>query len=98
MSRTTRSAAPTWKEGDWLLHEAFCLYRDQVISSNPMKKHHSTVKRPASYQRSSPSPTLCYGIRRTNTCRSAKALYTAEGREYYDGNLLVPDDGEIIPL
>ena len=26
-----------------------------------------------------------------------KALYTAEGREYYDGNLLVPDDREIIP-
>ena len=27
-----------------------------------------------------------------------KALYTAEGREYYSGNLLVPDDGEIIAL
>ena len=27
-----------------------------------------------------------------------KELYTAEGREYYHGNLLVPEDGEIIGL
>lgn len=27
-----------------------------------------------------------------------KSLYTSEGRQYYHGNLLVPDDGEIIPL
>ena len=27
-----------------------------------------------------------------------KELYTAEGKEYYHGNLLVPDDGEIIKL
>ena len=27
-----------------------------------------------------------------------KELYTAEGREYYRGNLLVPDDREIIEL
>ena len=29
-------------------------------------------------------------------CR--KELYTAEGRQYYSGNLFVPDDREIIPL
>ena len=27
-----------------------------------------------------------------------KELYTAEGNEYYSGNLLVPDDREIIDL
>ena len=27
-----------------------------------------------------------------------KRLYTAEGREYYHGNLYVPDDGEILDL
>ena len=88
---------PYVEGSDWLLHEAFCLYRDRDIFE-PYEKHHSTVKKPASWQRSSPSPTLCYGIRRTNTWRSAKPYIRLRAGEYYDGNLLVPDDGEIIPL
>ena len=27
-----------------------------------------------------------------------KALYTAEGREFFSGNLFVPDDLDVIPL
>ena len=79
--------------GDWLLHEAFCLYRDRDIFE-PYEKHHSTVKEACELAKGAlHPPTLCYGIRRTNTWRSAPYI-RLRAREYYDGNLLVPDDGK----
>lgn len=85
------------KGSDWLLHEAFCLYsqRDQF---QPYEKHHSTVKEACELAETLQIPNLvlwhtedrCYGER--------KELYMREGREYYQGALFVPYDGEVIGL
>ena len=81
----------------WLLHEAFCLYEDRDIFQ-PYEKHHSTVKEACELAESLhiPSLVLWHTEDKRPACR--KELYTAEGRQYYSGNLFVPDDREIIPL
>lgn len=81
----------------WLLHEAFCLYRDRDIFK-PYEKHHSTVKEACELAESLDIPNLALWHTEDSRIAERKALYTAEGREYYRGNLLVPDDREIIEL
>lgn len=82
---------------DWLFHKAFCLYRDRDIFE-PYEKHHSTVERvyELAKELSVPNPVLRHT--EGKYLSEHKALYTAEGRECYDGNLLVPDGGEAILL
>lgn len=82
---------------DWLLHEAFCLYRDREIFE-PYEKHHSTVKEACELAESLRIPNLVLWHTEDKDLAQRKKLYTAEGREYYHGNLLVPEDGEIIAL
>ena len=88
---------PYVEGSDWLLHEAFCLYRDRDIFE-PYEKHHSTVKEACELAKELSIPNLVLWHTEDKHLSERKALYTAEGREYYDGNLLVPDDGEIILL
>lgn len=83
---------------DWLLHEAFCLYseRDRY---QPYEKHHSTVKEACELAEQLKIPNLLlWHTEDKSTVGRRKELYTAEGREYYHGNLNVPDDGEILNL
>lgn len=83
---------------DWLLHEAFCLYseRDRY---QPYEKHHSTVKEACELAEQLKIPNLLlWHTEDKSTVGRRKELYTAEGRQYYHGNLNVPDDGEIINL
>lgn len=83
---------------DWLLHEAFCLYgeRDRY---QPYEKHHSTVKEACELATQLQIPNLVlWHTEDKSTVGQRKELYTAEGREYYHGNLYVPDDQEIIEL
>lgn len=83
---------------DWLLHEAFCLYseRDRY---QPYEKHHSTVKEACELAEQLRIPNLLlWHTEDKSTVGRRKELYTAEGREYYHGNLNVPDDGEILNL
>ena len=85
------------RDCEWLLHEAFCLYSEADIFK-PYEKHHSTVKEACELAESLhiPSLVLWHTEDKRPACR--KELYTAEGRQYYSGNLFVPDDREIIPL
>lgn len=81
------------KECDWLLHEAFCLYEERE-KFNPYEKHHSTVKDACELaQKLHVKNLILYHTEDKNlVCR--KERYTAEGKQYYDGNLYVPDDRE----
>lgn len=88
---------PYVEGSDWLLHEAFCLYRDREIFE-PYEKHHSTVKEACELAESLRIPNLVLWHTEDKDLAQRKKLYTAEGREYYHGNLLVPEDGEIIAL
>lgn len=81
----------------WLLHEAFCLYGDRDVFQ-PYEKHHATVKEACELAESLHIPNLVIWHTEDKKPLERKTLYTAEGKEYYHGNLLVPDDREIIQL
>lgn len=81
----------------WLLHEAFCLYAEADIFS-PYEKHHSTVKDACELaERLQIENLLLYHTEDKNIA-SRKALYLEEGKQYYKGNLYIPDDLETLEL
>ena len=82
---------------DLMLHEAFCLYGQRDIFE-PYKKNHSTVKDACELAEKLQVPNLVLYHTEDRNTKNRKALYTAEGREYYHGNLLVPDDLETFEL
>ena len=81
----------------WLLHEAFCLYKDAAIFS-PYEKHHSTVKDACELAESFHIENLLLYHTEDRHLKERKTLYLSEGKQFYHGNLFVPDDLERIPL
>lgn len=79
----------------WLLHEAFCLY-SQREQYKPYEKHHSTVREACELAEYLEIPNLLLYHTEDDNIRRRKALYMAEGRLYYHGDLYVPDDLECI--
>ena len=88
---------PFVEGSDWLLHEAFCLYGERE-KYKPYEKHHSTVKDACELAAELHVPNLVLWHTEDDHIEERKALYTAEGKKYYSGNLFVPDDEEIIDL
>lgn len=79
------------KNSTWLLHEAFCLF-SQADKFKPYEKHHSTVKDACELaQKLEAENLILYHTEDKNISRR-KELYTEEGRQYYKGNLWIPDD------
>ena len=84
-------------ESEWLMHEAFCLYSQSDIFK-PYEKHHSTVKDACELaERLNVKNLILYHTEDKNII-NRKELYMSEGKEYYHGILLVPDDLDIIEL
>ena len=81
----------------WLLHEAFCLYRDRDIFK-PYEKAHSTVKEAAETAEELGVKNLVLYHTEDKHLDERKTLYTEEAREYYHGNIFVPDDLDVIEL
>ena len=81
------------KGSSWLLHEAFCLYAE-ADKFKPYEKHHSTVKEACQLAEELGFPNLLLYHTEETHLKERKELYTAEGQEYYHGNLYVPDDME----
>lgn len=88
---------PYAEDADWLLHEAFCLYEQRDIFK-PYEKHHSTVKDVCELAEQLHIPNLVLWHTEDKCMKERKIRYTAEGKEYYSGQLLVPEDGEKIHL
>ena len=82
---------------DWLLSEAFCLL-GQADIFKPYEKHHSTVADAAKLATELKIPHLVLWHTEDRNYDQRKALYTAEARQYYDGDLYVPNDLETIEL
>lgn len=81
------------KNSKWLLHEAFCLY-SQADIFEPYEKHHSTVKEACELaERMNVQNLILYHTEDKNI-EHRKEWYTKEGKEYFSGNLYVPDDLE----
>lgn len=82
---------------DWLLCEAFCLYGDRE-RFKPYEKHHSTVKDACELAQRLGIPHLVLWHTEDRRLAQRKALYTEEGRAYYDGDLHVPNDLDVLTL
>lgn len=85
------------KGADWLLAEAFCLYADRDIFK-PYEKHHSTVKEACELAEKLKVKNLVLYHTEDKHIENRKELYTQEGKQYYYGNLFVPNDLERINL
>lgn len=81
----------------WLLSEAFCLYSQRDIFK-PYEKHHSTVKEASLLAKQSNVKNLVLYHTEEKNLDQRKELYTTEAKEYYKGNIYVPDDLEVIGL
>lgn len=82
---------------DYLLHEAFCLYSDREIFK-PYEKHHVTVKEACENAAKLNAKTIIMYHTEDKKIDSRKKLYTDEGREFFHGNIVVPDDLEVFVL
>lgn len=86
------------KNAQWLLSEAFCLYSQREIH-NPYRYHHATVKEACENAKKADVKNLVlWHTEDVTTAGRRKKLYTEEAAGYYDGNVFVPDDGEVIML
>ncbi len=82
---------------DWLLCEAFCLYADRE-TFKPYEKHHSTVREACQLAQQLNVPHLVLWHTEDTTYPQRKETYTAEGKQFYTGDLYVPYDLETILL
>lgn len=85
------------KGSDWMMHEAFCLY-SEADRFSPYEKHHSTVKEACELAERLDVPNLILYHTEETHLRDRRKLYTEEGKQYYHGNLYVPDDMEVFEL
>ena len=81
----------------WLLHEAFCLY-GQADVFKPYEKHHSTVKDACELAEKLQVRNLVLYHTEDKNIDCRKEKYLEEGKQYYKGNLFVPDDLEVMKL
>ena len=82
---------------DWMMHEAFCLY-SEADKFKPYEKHHSTVREACMQAEELGVPNLILYHTEETHLKERKRLYSEEGREYYTGNLYVPDDLDVFYL
>lgn len=85
------------ENADWLLSEAFCLYADRDRFT-PYKYHHSTVREASLLARDCHVKNLILWHTEDATYGTRKERYTAEARQFFTGNIFVPEDGEVIKL
>ena len=85
------------KGSDWMLHEAFCLYKERDLFK-PYEKQHSTVKDSCELAQQLQIRNLILYHTEDTHITERKQMYMAEGTQYFAGSLYVPDDREIIEI
>lgn len=84
-------------DSDWLMSEAFCLYSQRDVFK-PYEKHHSTAidaGRDAAALRA--KNLILYHTEDRNLATRA-ITYAAEAAQHFGGNIVVPDDLQVINL
>ncbi len=82
---------------DWLLCEAFCLYRDRN-QFRPYEKHHSTVIDAGKLAQELQVKNLLLYHTEDTRLSARRSNYTAEARTVFSGNIHVPADLETVYL
>lgn len=81
----------------WLLHEAFCL-ASEADRFHPYEKFHSTAKDASSLAEELGVENLLLYHTEEKNLAQRRELYTAEGQQYFSGNLVVPDDLDVLSV
>lgn len=84
-------------DADWLISEAFCL-SSRAEALQPYKIGHSTVLDAGKHAQSLHAKTLILVHTVDHDLAERRAAYTAEAKTVFDGNVIVPDDLEVITL
>ncbi len=88
---------PYARDCDWLMCEAFCLYKDRFVF-NPYEKNHSTALDAGMLaQELGVKHLVLYHTEDTHLDTRAKT-YIAEAGQYFKGAVLVPDDLQVFEL
>jgi ribonuclease Z len=82
---------------DWVLHEAMCL-EEEKEKIKPHEKNHSTVKDVAIVMNNLKIKNLLLWHCVDNNVEKRKELFTKEAKEYFSGNVYVPDDLDEVEL
>ncbi len=93
----SEGCTPYLKNSSWLMAEAFCRYAQRDIFK-PYEKHHSTVKDACENAQKMQVQNLLLYHTEDRDLKNRRELYCAEGREYFDGNIWVPEDLEVLEL
>lgn len=88
---------PFVKNANWLLHEAFCLYKERNIYK-PYEIHHSTALDAGRIAEELMVKKLLLYHTEDNNLDKRKYLYTQEAGQVFSGQIYVPDDLEKIIL
>ncbi|MEG1752288.1 MAG: MBL fold metallo-hydrolase [Christensenella sp.] len=85
------------ENASWLLCEAFCLLKD-ALRFKPYEKHHSTVADAAKLaERLNVKHMLLWHTEQA-TGPMRKVAYTSEAAEFFNGEVIVPNDLDIVSL
>ena len=79
------------------MHEAFCLDSEENIF-HAYEKNHSTVKSASKIMNELEVKNLILYHTEESHGDERKKLYMQEGKENFSGNIIVPDDFDIIEL
>lgn len=82
---------------DWMLAEAYCLERDREIF-HPERMNHNTVQDTCMLAQRLGVKNLVVWHTEDRTFGEKRPLYTAEGMQYYKGNLHIPLDLDVLEL
>ncbi len=86
---------PYVENADWLLCEAFCLYKDREIF-RPYEKHHSTALEAGILAKKLNVKNLLLYHTEDENLKARKKAYAEEALQNFSGKVLVPDDLEVI--
>lgn len=83
---------------DWLLSEAYCLYRERELY-NPYELYHSTVKEAAQCaERFHARNLVLWHTEDETTYGFRREAYTEEARQFFSGTVHVPEDFDLLDL
>ncbi len=85
------------RDADYVMHEAFCLDSEENIF-HAYEKHHSTVKSASEIMNHLNVKNLILYHTEESHGKERKELYTKEGKENFNGNVIVPNDLEVIEI
>lgn len=85
------------RDADYATHEAFCLDREEKIFHAYEKNHSTALSAARNMNQLGVKNLILYHTEETHG-EERKALYTKEAQSVFSGNIIVPDDLEVIQL